>query len=94
MAAGYLTAEFSLIAASVTRADFMVVGFMERADFMERERFMVALVLERSAASIMEGLPEASLRAGGRVSAEDFMEAEDSTAVVAVGGNSFHYISK
>jgi len=49
MAAGYRTAEFSLIAASVTRADFMVVGFMER------ERFMAALVLERSAASIMEG---------------------------------------
>ena len=59
--------------------DFAVVDFMP-ADFM------AALILERSAASITEGLPGAFLLAARRVSAEDFTGV--STAAEVVEGNS------
>lgn len=75
----------------------MAARFTEAADFMERVGSMaavdsteVALILEHSAASIMEEIREASLRAGGRASVEVFTEAEVFTAVAAVTGNWFH----
>jgi hypothetical protein len=95
MAPGHLTAGLSPIEASITPAfvavgstveDFTAAGFMEMADFMEREGFTAALILERSAASIMEGLPGAFLLAARRVSAEDFTGV--STAAEVVEGNS------
>ena len=89
MAPGHLTAGLSPIEASITPA-FVAVGStvedFTAADFMEREGFTAALILERSAASIMEGLPGAFLLAARRVSAEDFTGV--STAAEVVEGNS------
>lgn len=57
---------------------------MEPGDFTELAAFTAALILERSADSIMEGWPEAFLLAAGRVLAEGSMGAEASTAAGAV----------
>lgn len=90
MAPGCLTAGLS-IAASIT--DFTPADFMEPVDFTAAG--FVALILERSAASIVEGLPEASRLAAGRASLEDFIVAdfmveasEVFTEAEAVAGNS------
>jgi hypothetical protein len=98
MAHGRVTGGLLPITASVAREDFTPAGFTlvdftEAADFTEATDsvgpadFTAVLILERSAASIMEGWQEALLIADGPVSAEGFMAAEVSTAVVAAAVN-------